>query len=177
MESIRRIVTEVAADGMSRIAQDGPSPAERLVPERPGYRVTNLWRTGPAPDITAPDSIEAHRGVLPPSGGTVLRIIDWPPESSDPQELARVLNATFAQIYPDADHRPVGKDHPGMHTTRTVDYALVMSGEITAIVGNEETVMRAGDVLIQRGTSHAWANRSGKPVRVAFVLIDAEGKA
>ena len=58
-----------------------------------------------------------------------------------------------------------------MHTTETVDYAVIIEGELTAILDKDETVMRPGDVLIQRGTSHAWANRSGKMVRVLFVLV------
>ena len=59
-----------------------------------------------------------------------------------------------------------------MHKTETVDYAIILSGEITAVMDEGETVMRAGDILIQRGTNHAWANRSGEPCRIAFVLID-----
>ena len=58
-----------------------------------------------------------------------------------------------------------------MHTTETVDYAIVIEGEITAIMETEETVLGPGDVLIQRGTNHAWSNKSGKPAKVAFVLI------
>ena len=59
-----------------------------------------------------------------------------------------------------------------MHKTETVDYAIILSGEIVAVMDEGETVMKAGDILIQRGTNHAWANRSGKPCRIAFVLID-----
>ena len=59
-----------------------------------------------------------------------------------------------------------------MHRTETVDYAIVLSGEIVAIMDEGETLLHAGDVLIQRGTNHAWANRSQAPARVAFVLID-----
>ena len=61
-----------------------------------------------------------------------------------------------------------------MHRTQTVDYALMLQGELVAIMDEEETVLRAGDVLIQRGTNHAWANRSGQPARIAFILIDAQ---
>jgi len=172
---IRRIVTGHDAAGRSIIVEDGPSPAERTVPERPGYRVTNLWRTGAQAAAGAPDDIAAHQGVLPPAGGTVLRIIDWPPEPDDPAALQQALSATFSRMYPDAQHAPRPGEHPGMHTTRTVDYALVLEGEMVAILDGGETVMQAGDVLIQRGTAHAWANRSGRPARVAFVLVDAPG--
>jgi quercetin dioxygenase-like cupin family protein len=170
---IRRVVTGDDTQGRSAIVEDGASPAVRLVPERPGYRVTNLWRTGAAPAaVAAPDSIAQHQGVAPPAGGTVLRIIDFPPEPQDPQELQRMLQATFGSMFRDAQHAPRPGEHPGMHRTTTVDYALVLQGEMVAIMDTQETVLRAGDVLVQRGTRHAWANRSGQPARIAFVLID-----
>ncbi len=176
LKPIRRVVTGDDAQGVSSIVEDGPSPAVRLVPERPGYRVTNLWCTGASPaPVHAPDRIAAHQGVAPPSGGTVLRIIDFPPEPQDPQALERMLNATFDTMYRDAQHVPKVGQHPGMHRTATVDYALVLEGELVAIMDSGETTLRAGDVLIQRGTNHAWANRSGQAARVAFILVD--GKA
>jgi len=170
---IRRIVTGFDPQGRSVIAADGASPAQKTVPERPGYRITNLWRTKPGDDFGVPDSIDGHQGVLPPRGGTVFRIIEWPAEPQDPEELRRLMDATFRSMYPDA-HRDVQQgQHPGMHQTDTVDYALVLEGEVVAILEQGETVMRQGDVLIQRGTAHSWANRSGKPAKVAFVLVDA----
>ncbi len=63
--------------------------------------------------------------------------------------------------------------HPGFHKTASLDYAIVLSGEIYALLDEGEVLLRAGDVLIQRGTNHAWSNRTGEPARVAFVLIDA----
>jgi mannose-6-phosphate isomerase-like protein (cupin superfamily) len=173
MPPLRRIVAGHNTDGRSFFEQDGPSPAQKTVAERPGYRVTNPWRTSPGLDARAPDSIANHQGVLPPAGGTVVRIIEWPAEPEDPAELRRLMDKTFAAMYPDA-HRDVKPgEHPGMHTTDTVDYAIVLEGEIVAIMEEDETVMHQGDVLIQRGTSHAWANRSGKPVKVAFILVSA----
>ena len=172
---IRRVLTGEGANGRSIFVEDGPSPAVHVVPLRPGYRVTNIWRTSAAPSpVDAPDSICEHKGVLPPDRGSVLRVIDYPPEPRDPQELKRMQDATFAQLYPDAQHEIKSGEHPGMHRTDTVDYALVLAGEITAIMEDQETVLRAGDVLVQRGTNHAWANRSGKPARIAFILIDGK---
>jgi hypothetical protein len=169
---IRRIVTGRDAQGRSCIVEDGPSPAVQLVPERPGYRVTNLWRTVGSPTkINAADSIAEHAGVAPPAGGTVIRIIDIPPEAADPAERKRLAAATFGHLFADATHRLDDARHPGMHATASVDYAVVLDGELTAILEQDETVLSAGDVLIQRGTHHAWANRSGKMVRVLFVLV------
>ena len=117
------------------------------------------------------DSIDAHQGILPPDSGTILRIIDFPPEPADPAERDRRIRATFGGMFKDATHD--GRKHPGMHRTDTLDYAICLEGEIWSVMDEGETLMRAGDVLIQRGTNHAWANRSQKTARIAFVLIDA----
>ena len=119
--------------------------------------------------------MEKHQGILPPKGGTILRIIDFPPEPSDPEERRRRIAATFGDIFKDASHDKREGKHPGMHRTQTVDYAIVLEGEIWAVMDQDETLLRAGDVLIQRGTNHAWANRSNATARIAFVLIDGNG--
>jgi hypothetical protein len=175
LPTIRRIVTGDDAKGNSRIVEDAPASAVRNVPARPGYRAVNVWRTEQTPaKINAADTTLNHQGILPPRNGTILRIIDFPPEARDADELRRQLDSTFGGIYKDAAHdRRPGK-HPGMHRTETVDYAIVLEGEIWAVMDEGETLMRAGDVLIQRGTNHAWANRSESTARIAFVLIDGE---
>ena len=174
LPAIRRIVTADDAGGKSRIAEDAPAGAIRTVPERPGYRAVNVWRTSQTPaSIEDPDSTAKHEGILPPKSGTILRVIDFPPEPKDPAERDRRIKATFGGIYKDATHD--GRKHPGMHRTDTVDYAIVLEGEIWAVMDEDETLMRAGDILIQRGTNHAWANRSQKTARIAFVLIDGKG--
>ena len=171
---IRRIVTADDAGGRSRIAEDAPAAAIRTVAERPGYRAVNVWRTEESPaKIISPDTTAKHRGILPPDNGSILRIIDFPPEPSDPAERQRRIQATFGGIFSDATHDKREGAHPGMHRTETVDYAILLEGEIWAVMDEGETLMRAGDVLIQRGTNHAWANRSRKSARIAFVLLDA----
>lgn len=172
---VRRVLTAVDAQGRSYIAEDGPSPARIYSEARPGYCNANLWRTvgSPAP-IAADDDITQHRGVLPPAGGTVLRIIDFPPQPADPEEQRRQHEAMFATMFKDAQHQKDHPRHPGMHTTDTIDYAIMLQGELVAIMDEGETVLRAGDVLVQRGTNHAWANRSREMARIAFVLIDGQ---
>ncbi|HWP26360.1 MAG TPA: cupin domain-containing protein [Xanthobacteraceae bacterium] len=174
LRQIRRVVTAEDEQGRSYIAEDGASPSVRTVPERPGYQVTNLWCTrGAPPRIGDADAIATHVGLPPPEQGTLLRVVDYPPESADDAERKRQQKATFEDLFKGTDHRPDSR-HAGMHRTDTIDYAIVLEGEIVAIMDKGETVMRAGDILIQRGTAHAWANRSGKPARVAFVLLDAK---
>lgn len=170
---MRRIVTGIDASGRSYIAEDGVSPAMMTMEGRAGYRNNNIWRTvgSPAP-VAAADSVLEHRGVLPPKGGTVLRVIDIPPEDQDPEIRKRATEAVFAAMFADAKHDSSHARHPGMHVTDTVDYAILLQGELVAIMDEGETVMRAGDILIQRGTNHAWANRSGTIARIAFILVD-----
>jgi len=168
LPDIRRVVTGDDASGASRIVEDAPATVIRTVPERPGYRAVNVWRTNA-------DEVEKHQGILPPKGGTILRIIDFPPEPRDPEERRRRIAATFGGIFKDASHDKREGKHPGMHRTQTVDYAIVLEGEIWAVMDQDETLLRAGDVLIQRGTNHAWANRSNATARIAFVLIDGKG--
>jgi mannose-6-phosphate isomerase-like protein (cupin superfamily) len=170
----RRVLTAIDAEGQSYIAEDGSTPADFTMPGSP-YRSANMWRTGPAPSaIAADDDITAHKGVLPPDRGTVLRVIDFPPiGDTTPEQRAAMVKAIFAALYPDADHHEGSARSASMHTTDTIDYAIVLSGEIVAVMDRDETTLRAGDILIQRGTAHGWENRSSSVCRMAFVLIDA----
>src|ERR1043165_7443408 len=166
----RRVVTAIDAEGQSYLAEDGPSPAGFALPEA-AFRSDNMWRTAAAPSpVMAADDIVAQRGVCPPAGGTVLRVIDFPPPSGTKEEMAALAKGLFEQLYPDARHQPSERS-AGMHETDTIDYAIVLAGEIWAIMDRDETLLRAGDVLIQRGTNHGWENRSDAVTRVAFVLI------
>ena len=153
----RRVLTAIDAEGQSYIAEDGPSPAEFVLPGST-YRSTNMWRTHAAPGaIAAPDDIAAHRGVLPPREGTVLRVIDFPPiGDATPEQRAAMVKAVFAALYPDADHHEGSARSASMHTTDTIDYAIVLEGEIVAVMDEDETLMKAADIA-----------------RIAFVLIDA----
>lgn len=174
LPTVRRVITGTNEAGRSYIAEDGPSPAILAVAARPGYQNANLWRTHPGiAGELSPDDITSHEGVLPPTNGTVLRVIDFPPTPTDPEELRRQHAEVFETMFRDARHQPGNPRHAGMHITATVDYAIVLQGEITAIMEEDETVLKAGDILVQRGTNHAWANKTDSIARVAFVLIDA----
>lgn len=130
---IRRIVTGTGPDGRSCIVADGEPPVISTVATRPGLRNANMWSTGatPAP-VDAPDRIAEHKGLYPPKNGTVIRVMDIPPEPDDPEKLKVWFGATSETIFPDREKRVVDKSrHPGMHMTDTVDYALVLFGEST----------------------------------------------
>jgi hypothetical protein len=172
---VRRVVTGFDEAGNSTIVEDGKSPHIKSVPERPGYYSTNIWRSGAAPvSVAEPDQISGHIGVSPPANGTVLRVIEFPPEPQDLEEKTRQIKATFGEIFQDADQSHSQELHPGMHQTDTVDYAIVLEGEIVAMMEKAETILKTGDILVQRGTNHAWSNRSEHPCKVAFILIDGQ---
>jgi hypothetical protein len=147
---------------------DGPAPQAAPGGETTGGS-TVLWVTDRAPASYAGTADAAPGGVHIPvapeaRGGTVFRIVDFLPGNP-----AHLPASSGVEQTPDRLAR-----HPGFHRTSTVDYALVLEGEIWAVLDETETLLHAGDVLIQRGTYHAWDNRSDRVCRIAFVLIDAE---
>ena len=152
---VRRIVTAIDGEGRSYLAEDGHGPGEKGFPGTP-FRSENIWRTEatPAP-VAAADTVAAQNALLPPANGTLLRVIDFPPMAADPATRQAVAAAVFQAIYPDVAHDAASSRAAGMHTTDTVDYAIVLEGEIVAVMDRDETLMRAGDILIQRGTAHA----------------------
>lgn len=171
---IRRIVTGVDANGKSIIESDGLSPHVTLLNDSGSFVCADIWRTGASPSqARAADRLTTPTILAPEPGGSVVRVMRFPPD----RELAgKGGETTFHAGDESGAEAVVGQDmtiHPMMHKTKSVDYAIILSGEIVAIMESGETVMRAGDVLVQRATSHSWANRSDTPCMIAFVLIDA----
>jgi len=174
--SVRRIVTGHDPDGKAVIQSDGAVPKvfDELGP--PGLAFMEIWETRAAPAPIAPrepEPTDHDLRLLPPAHGVRIRIVDLPPEGeggtragADPQAVFEKIGAPHAWS---ADAK-----HPFMHRTETIDYGIVLEGEVTLIVDRGETVVRAGDIVIQRGTNHAWANRSKARCRIAFVLIDGK---
>ncbi|MSQ23406.1 MAG: cupin domain-containing protein [Chloroflexi bacterium] len=168
---VRRIVTAINASGRSYIWSDTQLPTGEIAagqPMRAGLWLTdsapasNAGLADPVPDGDIPRIAPQHRG------GTVFRITDFVPESisrRDPRDLAE----RGARVTADRSEK-----NPGFHATDTVDYAICLEGEIWAVMDEDETLMQPGDVLIQRGTYHAWSNRSDSVCRMAFILIDAQ---
>jgi quercetin dioxygenase-like cupin family protein len=147
MKPIRRVVTGVGPDGRSIFLSDGEVVAS---PTSPGVEIAELWATSemPASNTGSADSARQRHSLLPDPSGTLLRIFEVEPQ--DP------------------------KSDLGFHTTDTVDYIYVIHGEIHALVEGGERLLREGDVLVQRGTHHAWSNRSGRPCRLLAVMMDAK---
>jgi len=179
MTSIRRVITGHDKAGKAIVLSDGPVPTVHGNPIRPGQLSFEVWKTHATPAPIAADEPEpttGPRSLQPPRNGTVLRISVVPPETEEtrrltPEQARELFRKSGAG---DASTYGRGGRHPMMHRTETVDYAVVLEGEITLILDEEEVQLKTGDVVIQRGTSHAWSNRSGKPVKMLYVLIDGD---
>ncbi len=169
---VRRVVTGHDAAGKAVVILDGPAP-HKFVREGMGATGRLMWVTDRTPaDASATDDRAAVKiGIAPPSGGSILRVVDFAPARDaanlDPQLLAKQIGG---------DHAPSRAwpiRHPFMHRTRTCDYAIVISGEIDMLLDDTEIHLKAGDILVQQCTNHAWVNRGTEVCRIAFVLIDA----
>jgi quercetin dioxygenase-like cupin family protein len=144
----RRIVTGHASDGRSTVLSDAPIPSRSLADGNATFY--EVWRTADAPariDAVVPGDVTAGPLRVPPDArGTVIRVVDLPPGARSP-----------------------------MHRTQTVDYGILLAGELHLVLDDgSERVLGVGDIVVQRGTDHAWHNRSGDPVRVLFILVDGE---
>ena len=178
MGSVRRVVTGHDRNGKAIVLSDGPTPVHSN-PLRPGQVAHEIWKTSAMPipiGRDEPDPVTGKRQLHPPPGGTMFRISEVPPEteairSMTPEQARESFRAVGNEA---ASTYGRGGRHPLMHRTETVDYAVVLEGEITLLLDDADIKLSAGDVVIQRGTSHAWSNRSGKTVKMLYVLIDGD---
>jgi hypothetical protein len=148
----RRVVTGHTPDGVSVVVSDGPVTVSRELPDD-GVAFHEIWNTSGAPaPINAREDVdptERELTVPPPPRGTKIRINEFAPGHLDERGL----------------QSPV-------HRTESIDYGIVLDGEITLVLDDSEATLRAGDIVVQRGTDHAWANRGTTTARVVFVLVD-----
>ena len=171
---IRRVVTGHDADGLSILAEDAASPFTLAPNGANGPVVTDLWKTTGSPaDNTGAQEPCGEVRLAPPARGTVFRTVQFPPDAQymgdwNEHETFAAMGHTLA---PGETRKGATV---GMHKTHSVDYAIVLSGEIWAVMDRSETLLRAGDTLIQRGTNHGWSNRGNAPALVAFILVDAQ---
>ena len=177
---IRRVITGHDPNGKAIVIEDGLAPAVRTNPLRPGHISVDLWKTATTPHVlhaTEPDPTGGPKQIHPPSGGTVFRISEIAPETATvrniPPEQSRAVFAAMGNEAATTAGKANGR-HPFMHRTESIDYAVVLKGEITLLLDDRDVVLQAGDVVIQRGTNHAWSNRSDQPVLMLYVLIDGQ---
>jgi quercetin dioxygenase-like cupin family protein len=170
----RRVVAMDREPGRSCVVEDGPSPDVLFDPARPGFASSRLWVIDSAPAKIVFETLHLPRTLEPPPGGSVLQVVTFPPDegwegevgSAEVQSYFRAAGSQGASAYsPQAPH-------PYMQKTRTLDVCPVLEGEIVLVLDTQEVRLKAGDIVVQRGTRHSWSNRSGKPAVVAIASHD-----
>lgn len=158
-EHVRRVVTVIDEHGVSRIESDGAPPVSQRLPNA-GAAIDEVWRFDAVPgDIAAPGD-PTEFSFLSPAEGFLVRRVEVPPDAT------RFLD--------EAGHPREPEPHEGMHQTPTIDLIQMLEGELWCVLDSgEETCLRAGDVLVQRGTVHAWRNRSAEVVRYLAIMVTA----
>ena len=172
VEKIRRVVTGHDENGKSVFIIDGNAPAVKEMNSMPGLALTDLWQTNGAPAENTGNVDSADRPVVlePPANGTIFRLVEFPPDSAWRGKAD--AGEAFDSI--GAGHAPVkGSDDPMMHKTSTVDYLIVVKGEIWAILDDSEVCLKQGDMMVQRGTNHSWSVRTDEPCLLAAILVNA----
>ncbi len=172
---IRRVITGHDDDGKAVVMIDEtmtPDMGHVLTPQgQDNVRLSDVWLSHAIPDDNSghDDSVQDKVTLEPPAGGAVFRVLELPPDS---QRNFDQMKEYFEKM--GAGDRLDGQKHPGMHKTQSVDYLIVISGEVWLILDEEEVCLKAGDVCVQRGTLHAWSNRTEEPCLIAAVLVDAK---
>jgi len=176
VKPVRRIVAGEDEKGNAVIFSDGPVRDILTDPARPGYSEARVWVTDgtPAPYAGIKETTDRPYTIEPPTRGSVCRVITFPPEASyigkvteqDVQAYFKLAGSPSASTYSRS------APHPYMQKTRTLDFVLVLEGEITLVLDTAEVHLKRGDTVVQRGANHAWSNRSDKPARLVFSLHD-----
>jgi len=169
---IRRIVTTLDGSGKAVAMVDGMVPL--IKSPRTGNSSANIWVTETYPPDFAwtTDRGKTRVGFTPPKGGTVFRIVDFPPITSDIEKGD--VNLMMKVVGEHAPAKGLPPRHPMMHRTRSLDYAIIMSGEIDLLLDDREVHVKAGDVVVQQATNHGWVNRGKEVCRIAFILMDSQ---
>ena len=171
IQKIRRFVTGHDADGKSIVLFDDNAPNANAVKNYPGLGLTEIWVTDETPVDNSGDADRSLRPLQlhPTPVGTIFRVVEFPPDAtSSARDVAGLFTEMRARNTSDTSR------HALMHQTQTIDYLVLISGELRMLLDKgDEVTLRPGDCIVQRGTNHAWANRSDKPALLAAVLIGA----
>jgi mannose-6-phosphate isomerase-like protein (cupin superfamily) len=172
---VRRVVTGHDADGRAVFASD-EEVEPVTVAIAPGQEFHRLWGADAAPSFPDDGSLPPQAAYFPPVGGFRFGLFSVPPQGSATLPPDLDVAAAFAEM---EDKLPglaghMERNHPGMHTTATVDYEYIIEGEVVLELDDgAEVTLRAGDTVIQNGTRHAWHNRTDEPARLVVVLVGA----
>lgn len=176
----RRIVTGHDAQGQSIVVSDGPTP-NVFGPEGEPFLI-NFWATQAMPvDYMDPaDPADSRITLGPPANGINFRYFRVPPEANFAHlsdEERRAGMKLYHELVGAPEAYAAEDRHPGFHRTQTIDFIVLLEGEVSLLLDREEVQMRPFDVVIQRGTSHSWVNRGNSTALLMAVLIDGRAGA
>jgi hypothetical protein len=174
---VRRVVTGIGPEGRSGMVSDGPAPRSAQFATLPGYAQALVWSTGADAAVGpgTPRDDSPRVSFVPGPGESRLMFVTFPPDSvmTRPDFDGAAFGAEFARETPGLAET-FEMEHPGVHTSNTIDYDVVLDGEIVLELDDGEVTLRRHDVVVQHGTRHAWRNRSDGPATMLFVLIGAK---
>ena len=176
IKPLRRIVVRDDKTGQkSRALSDGASPDVHTDPARPGFAATRMWVTDRTPARIQNETLDAPHTIEPPPAGSLCRYLQIPPDAAWQGKVgSKQVQSYFAAMgSPAASTYSAAAPHPYMQKTRTLDFALIIEGEVTLVLDLEEVSLSAGDTVVLRGANHAWSNRSNKPCIIAMSMHDA----
>ncbi len=177
----RRVVTGHTPTGKSIFLSDGQPARVVTFDSLPGAALIELWSTEAAPVLSEQPTVDptpTMRSFVPEPGGTRFRVVRFPPTQEILSGLKQEYNAEAFQKEFLAKAPGLAETHEtedsGMHTTDTVDYGIVLSGEIgLELDDSSEVQLKPGDCVIQNGARHAWRNRGSEACLMAFVSVGA----
>ena len=170
----RRIVCLDREPGKSTLASDGPSPDVRTDPARPGYASQRMWVTDGTPAKIVLETLHLPHAIEPPANGSVLNVVTFPPDAGwkgkvgapEVQAFFRAMGSPRASTY-----SPLAP-HPYMQKTRTLEFGIIIEGEIVLVLDSQEVTLKTGDFAVLRGVNHGWSNRTSSPATVVIASHD-----
>ncbi|WP_226927613.1 cupin domain-containing protein [Pseudomonas sp. K2] len=176
MMRAQRVVTGHDAQGRSCVVSHGPIAGDESFTHIPGFSAALVWKADAQPQVggEAPDPLSHVTSVLPAVAGTSFILVSFPPESTKRSVEADPLAADEMNRRVPGLAQTFEADAPGFHRTDTIDYGVIVDGELTLLLDDgESALLKAGDVVVQMGTRHAWRNTGNSPARVMCVMVAA----
>jgi mannose-6-phosphate isomerase-like protein (cupin superfamily) len=169
-DDVRRVVTGLDARNHAVVLFDSRIPLKR---DSPVLSSTNFWITDSTPpSLSSQDTANRPIGVSPPDNGTKFRLVEFAP--LDPATEAKLPPEMIMKGVSHPPEKGIPVRHPMMHRTRTLDYAVILSGEIDMMLDDTSVHLKQGDMIVQQATNHGWVNHGTEPCRILFVLMDSK---
>jgi len=166
-QEMRRVVTGLDERNHSMVLFDSKIPLKHVAH---GIKATNFWITDTYPASLLKDDPSGRPiGTAPPNNGTKFRVVEFPP--LDAETEAKMPPEMMQKAISNSPARGIAVKHPLMHRTRSLDYAVILSGEIDLMLDDGDVHLKQGDVIVQQATNHAWVNRGKEPCRILVVLM------